>query len=183
MAKQKLLKPIHLACSDDDMRPILQHIYIDKGCAIATNGNIMVKSDLMENSLINDQQIVDSLEGKLIHKDVWKDLIKAARITVSEDKINAYTSGGVIEYPFAEPMGEDGKPLRYPNYNTIIPPDSAKQEVAEFGLSSELFAIIGKALKTDRLKCVLNGRNKAICVTPIDTYEEFAIIMPIDVSL
>ena len=58
---------LHLACSKKDLyRPIMNHIYFDKGSAIATNGHILAMLNIKECSDFTDEEI-EKLDGKLIH--------------------------------------------------------------------------------------------------------------------
>lgn len=46
--EQRIKFKIHEVCGRDDLRPALQHILIDKGFAIATDANVLIKADLRQ---------------------------------------------------------------------------------------------------------------------------------------
>lgn len=92
MAK-KTLPPLHLVTSDDELRPVLNHIEITDGIATATNGIIIAQLNLSAYSLLPDD-VIKRLNGKLIHKDVWQLLIDADLIEVQGDIIT-YEHGGI----------------------------------------------------------------------------------------
>jgi hypothetical protein len=52
---EQLLKPIHLACSDDELRPNFQLIQIIGGIATATNGHILVSVDLKQQDALTPE--------------------------------------------------------------------------------------------------------------------------------
>ncbi len=90
---RKTLPPLHLACSDDDLRPALQHIEIVDGIATATNAHIVCRLNLAEYSLLPDE-CIRALNGKLIHKDIWDAVQDADLIEVNDDILH-YEKGGV----------------------------------------------------------------------------------------
>ena len=63
------LPPMHLACSTDDLRPVMNCVYIKDGFATATDAFVLVKYDLRD--LLSDDVLAD-LDGKLIHRELWQ---------------------------------------------------------------------------------------------------------------
>jgi len=71
--KIKSLPSLHNICSSDSFRFSLQLIEIKEGIATATDAHILVRYDL--SNYINEE-ILSALNGKLIHANTWKFLIK-----------------------------------------------------------------------------------------------------------
>ncbi|MHA4844457.1 hypothetical protein ACX0G7_09845 [Flavitalea antarctica] len=90
---KKTLPPLHLATSDDDLRPALMHIEIIDGIATATNAHIIAQLNLSAYSSLADETI-RQLNGKLIHRDVWEQVQDASLITVEGDILH-YEKGGI----------------------------------------------------------------------------------------
>ena len=61
------------------MHSVLNFIYFNKGCAIATNTVRMVVAPINEISNLHDEDI-QKLNGYLIHKDFFKNLLKRPKI-------------------------------------------------------------------------------------------------------
>lgn len=72
---EQKLKPLHLACANDDLRPNMFLIEIKNGIASATNGSIVIKTELSQTSLLTPEEI-EILNDKYIHKEVWKEIYK-----------------------------------------------------------------------------------------------------------
>ena len=66
---------MHLACAKDDFRPQMQCIYFKDGFAYATDAHVLVKNDLTACSNLDPEQIA-LLDGKLLHADHYKDILK-----------------------------------------------------------------------------------------------------------
>lgn len=113
----KTLPPIHLLCSEDELRPAMCHIEILDGVATATNGYLIGKMSLSEYSGL-DEVTIKRLSGKLIHRDAWKIMIDADTIAFDDDKSEyiTYTKGGIE----ARVAIKDRKELQFPDYHTLI---------------------------------------------------------------
>lgn len=117
MAK-KLLPPIHLLCSGDEFRPSTNYVEILDGIATATNGYLIGRLNLNEYGNV-DENVIQKLSGKLIHKDVWEMIQDAEEIMVSEEMDNQilYYKGGVeAKVSIRNPDNE----LKFPDYDSII---------------------------------------------------------------
>src|SRR3954469_10230124 len=89
---KKMLPSIHLACSDDELRPALQMVEIIDGIATACNGNIIARMNLGAYSKLDDETI-KKLNGKLIHRDVWESIQDADIITIDADNLHMDKGG------------------------------------------------------------------------------------------
>jgi hypothetical protein len=171
MGQPKFVKPLHLACGDDELRPVLSCIKILNGEALATNGHIVVRQMLADTTLINVDEI-RNLEGKLINKYVWKELISAISLRVENDKIVVRNKAGITTYQFEEEVAA------YPDIDKAMSGFAIK-EVGEFGLTANFITVIAKIFQTERLKVSLNGADKGFMVHPVDGVGEAAYVMPV----
>ena len=100
---------MHLACNKDDLSPVLSFIFFKDGFAYATDGNILVKNKLEE---FCNAENTDLLEGKLLHCDSYKEILKYEIIQIAEDGIECvdkhnekaffYFSSSECMYPNAD---------------------------------------------------------------------------------
>ena len=171
MAKETFVKPIHLACSSDELRPILCCVKILNGYAIASNGYVIVKQKLRETTLMSEETI-EKVEGKLIGRGVWAELVGATSLEIEDDKIIAVTDAGKVIFEFTPEQ------TLFPNVDTII---DAHTVVAtdKIAFDSKWIHTLSKIFATTRLRFDLCGSSKGALVTPIDTPSEFAYVMPI----
>jgi len=70
---EKKFPPLHVACSDDELRPELQHIVITGHLAVATNSVIVAALNMDE--YIN-KDYIEILNGRHIHMDSWRTISK-----------------------------------------------------------------------------------------------------------
>lgn len=115
MAK-KFLPPIHIACSDDELRHSLMYVEVLDGIATATNGFLIVRLNLAEHSSLDDVTL-KRLSGRYIHRDIWHLLHDAENIFFSEqDDVITYIKGGVE----AEIRLKTDVEIKYPDYHSLI---------------------------------------------------------------
>jgi hypothetical protein len=109
---KKTLPPLHLATSDDELRPALMHIEIKKGIATATNAYLIAQLNLAEYSSL-PEEVIKKLNGKLIHRDIWEAISDAELIEVEEDTLH-YEKGGVkADYDISSSY-------KFPDHKSII---------------------------------------------------------------
>lgn len=92
MEKNNFTKPLHKLCSNDQLRPALQHIYIkDDGYVYATNGHVASRHHLEQFEL--DEESRRALKGKAIHKTVFAMLLKHEVVQFKEHSMRALVKG------------------------------------------------------------------------------------------
>lgn len=171
---EKLVKPIHLACGDDETRPILCCVYIKDGHAVATNGHLLVKQKLSATTLINTDQI-KLLEGRFIHKAVWKEVFDMAKeLRVENDAIVCQTDAGKVIYEFANHA------MLFPDVETILD-NCKKSPTQQIGLNPKFITIIGKIFDSTKLKFEFN-QAKGTMVYPLESTDELAYLMAISID-
>lgn len=170
---EKFLKPLHLACMDDDMRPNFRLIEIKHGIAQATNGHFVVKLELNKTSLLEQEQI-DMLNGRYIHMEVWKEIHKCEMIEFTEETISCWKNGIKKTFEYAEPQGE------FFNIETVI------REVKELGevetrmisYTPAYITTLAKIFDEGSMIFSFSGANKGTIVFPSEDSGMFALLMP-----
>ena len=77
---------MHLACSKNELRKEMQCVYFKDGFAYASDGIILVKNRISEISGLEKHE-VEALNGKFLHADLYKDMLKYDNIMIAEDGI------------------------------------------------------------------------------------------------
>ena len=164
-----IFKGIDKIVSNDQLRPVMNHAYIDKGHIIATDGHALVKIHLSFFGI--DQEGADLLEGKCIDKETLQKLgaIKAKQsFAITEQGFCLMKSNSLIPsviYPI-QLMNEVGN---YPNYQTVIPTLVAEQN--QTSLNANLLLSIDNVFSGSMsnegkiLQINFHGRNKAVTLT------------------
>lgn len=167
------LPPLHLACGDDELRPNLQLIKIKNNIATATNGNMLVKIDLSLTSPF-DIEVLNMLNGKYIHKEVWKELHKCDSVQYFDDQIDCWNNGIKKTFYYSDHNGE------FWDDSTII------QDIKEAGetpqrivtYNPQFITILQKIFKADKLSFSFTSEHKGTIVFPYSDSGMFAVLMP-----
>jgi len=171
--EQKLF-PIHLACGDDEMRPNLLLVKIDNNIAMATNGHLLVKINLLETSLLTTEDL-KILNGKCIHKEIWKEIHKCDVLEINDKQIDCFKNGVKKTFYFAEPNGE------FFNINSIVEEIKSAGEEAKrlMTYNPKMIEILHKIFQCETLHFSFSPGNKGTVVFPA-TEGMFAILMPME---
>lgn len=173
---KKTLPPLHLAASDDDLRPALCHIEIMDGIATATNALIIARLKLSEYSNLTDETI-RSLSGKMIHRDVWESIQDADIIEVDGDILH-YEKGGIkADYNIA-------CEFKMPDYNAIIESvaNSIFDKKSMVAFNPKFIQIASKIFPTETLICRFYDKNEMMVFFPSGEAKGFMGIMPMKIS-
>lgn len=176
MAK-KLLPPIHLASSDDELRPALQHIVIADGIATATNASIIAQLNLSKYSLLPDD-IIKQLDGKMIHRDIWEDIADADLIEVKEGDILHCEKGGIkCDYNIH-------CDLKFPDYNQIVNSvaNSLFDKKSFVCFNPEWIKIAAKIFPSENLICRFYNDNEMMVFFPSGEAKGYIGIMPMKIT-
>ena len=173
---KKTLPSIHLACSDDELRPALQLVEVIDGIATATNGHIIARMNLGAYSKL-EESIIQQLNGKLIHRDVWETLVDADIITVEDDNIHMDKGGIKATYDISTD-------LKFPDHESIV---NAVAKSMFFKKSFVAFnpkhiAIAAKLFPSENLICRFYENNDMMVFFPSGDAKGFMGIMPMDIS-
>jgi len=186
---RKLLPKLNLACSIDEQRPTMCHVYVDNDKVVATNASILVVHS--KNDLFG--AVSESIPAQCyIPSEDWKELTsKFERLEFVESKEND-TLGFLMVYrkkgaPRAVRLLSIESVGYYPNYKAVMP-ESSNDELSEVGISPELLLDVKQAMTTDKdLNIFLDftGYARAIRVElnyssgEVNDYKVEAIIMPV----
>ncbi len=173
---KKALPPLHLACGTDDTRPALMHIEILDGIASATNAHVLARLNLAQYSTLPEEAI-KALSGKLIHKDIWKEISDAELIEVDGDIIH-YEKGGIkADYDISASF-------QFPDYRPIIEAIAnskfAKQSFISF--NPDFIQIAKKLFPGESLIMRFYDNHEMTVVFPSGDAKGFLGIMPLKIT-
>lgn len=173
---KKTLPPLHLACSDDELRPALQHIEIVDGIATATNASVIAQLNLSEYSKLDDDTI-RLLNGKLIHRDVWESIQDADIITVNGDVIHMEQGGIRADFNIATDY-------QFPDHKSII--DAVAKSIFDkksfVCFNPKWITIAAKLFPSETLICRFYENNEMMVFFPSGEAKGFVGIIPIKLS-
>lgn len=176
--KINFLSKLNLACSTDALRPIMQTIYFKHGYAYATNGHLVIRQRIALHSI--DPAEYDNLEGKYIHKDIFRDIIKHPTAKFLQEYIEVTTDAGEkIIFNYFKPAEDE----RFPDVDSVISNHSLNA-ISEISFNPEYLKIINECLVKDgssgSLKYMFDAANKGILVTTNDVNgrQQVALLMP-----
>ena len=170
---EQFLRPLHLACIADDMRPNMRLIEIKRGIAQATNGHMLVKIQLSETCLLDEDQI-KMLDGKFIDMEVWKECHKCDMIEVEPDNIICHKNGIKKIFEYSNSQGT------FFNLDSIIETLKEKQsEGKEFVIMNATFiTIIQKIMGNSELTFAYSTGESGVLIYPQEGCGSFAVLMP-----
>lgn len=173
---KKILPPIHLACTDDELRPALQMVEVIDGIATAANGNIIARMNLGAYSKLEDETI-KKLNGKLIHRDVWESIVDADILTVDGDSIHMDKGG--IKATF-----DISTDLKFPDHHTIIQAvaNSIFDNKSFVCFNPKFIAIAAKLFPSENLICRFYDNHEMMVFFPSGDAKGFMGIMPMTIT-
>lgn len=175
MAK-KMLPPIHLACSDDKLRPSLQHIEIIDGKATATNAMVIAQLNLEKYSKL-DERTIKHLNGKLIHKDVWESIQDADVIKISGDMLHVEMGGIKADYNIATDF-------KFPDHESIINAvaNSIFDKKSFVCFNPKYIALAAKLFPSENLICRFYENHDMMVFFPSGEAKGFMGIIPLKIT-
>jgi hypothetical protein len=173
---KKMLPAIHLACSDDDLRPSLQMVEIIDGIATATNAFVIARLNLGVYSNL-DETTIKLLNGKLIHRDVWAELIGADIMTVDGD--NIHMDKGGIRATF-----DIRTDLKFPDHESIVSAvaKSLFDKKSFVAFNPKHIALAAKLFPSENLICRFYENNDMMVFFPSGDAKGFMGIMPMKIT-
>lgn len=176
MSKKKTLPPLHLAASDDELRPALNHVQVLDGIATATNAHIIAQLNLSEYSTL-PADTIKQLSGKLIHRNVWESIMDADLLQVEGDTIHYESDGIKADYDIT-------CDLKFPDVKVII--DSVAQSIFDkksfICFNPEWVKIASKIFPSENLICRFYQNNEMMVFFPSGDAKGFVGIMPMKLS-
>lgn len=169
--------PIHLACSNDLLRPALQLVNFEDGYIWATSGHVLARQSLSTFHGFDETEI-SLLNGKRIHKDVFKLILQYDIIKIEFDGIRVFLgdSDMFISYSKSSDKSPDYKQAIRSSVETIEPVDA-------IGINAKFIDIANKILQpfNNQLELNFTKHNKAIFAgcQSYSLKNSFVMIMPI----
>lgn len=168
---------MHLACAKkESQRPIMACIYFKNGFAYATDGIVLVKNRLSEMSSFDEDEI-QSLDGKFLPADFYKDMLKYDECLISDEGIECHKDDYKAFFYFAD-FGDS----KYPNADVVLQDalNAMTVPLPQIGFSFENMQRLSKALyDVERCKATFKGVNKPIVFSSIEPdVSSIGLLMP-----
>jgi hypothetical protein len=158
------------------MRDSMQHVSFSKGYSWATDGHILIRQSLTNFHGFTPED-AEKLNGKMIHCNIFKEIIKYDFITVNEDHIEV-NNNGLMRFYFKDAEG-------LPNFTDVINKSvEVREKVSEIGLNIKYLSLVEKIIKPTigHSRLIFTKVNKAIFVSANSDSEEikdnFGLVMP-----
>lgn len=167
---------MHLACSNEKHRPAMNYIYFKDGYAYASNGHIAVKNCIEEICSVYDDEQLKFLDGKMLHRNQYKEILKYDVIEISEDGIECIETETKRKSFFY--FGDED--LKFPDCEKVIQNalNASAIPTAEIGFNNNFLEIINKSLfDSDRCRYQFKGTDKAVVFQSLES-KSMGIIMP-----
>ncbi len=171
----KGLRMDYACVKNDKLRPEMQCIHFENGFAYATNNHILVKNRLQECSTL-EEEAIEALSGKSIHKDSFVKTLSYDVIEVEESGIRAFKGAEEAFFKFAK--------VDYPDAESLIQQETVSGILAvpEIDIDLYSFVILDKALYgANNTKLVFNGTRAIKIFNREENVESMAILMPLGI--
>src|SRR5690606_15777727 len=178
---------LHLLCSNDDLRPLLNFLYFKDGYVYATNAHICIRQKLFLHEFSEEEaQIID---GCLLHKSTFAEILRYNIVTITENGFECLK--GDVKATFHFIKTSDNDLGQYPNVEAVLkePIESIKNKdfmVKTIGMNLNYIDLINKAMIRDinSFQFYFSTQNRAILIKsssePIEN--QIALLMPTQVD-
>lgn len=165
---------MHLACEKNELRPAFACVHFKDGFAYASNSLILVRNPVSEISTF-DKQEAAALDGKSLHMDFYKDMLKYDEVLISEDGVECHKENDKAFFYFTE--------TKMPAFEKVLQDalHSSTVNICEIGFNMALYQKLIKAMGGgSETKMTFKGANKPIIIEPCDNMSSsVGILMPI----
>lgn len=156
---------MNLACSkDNDFRPETECVFFNNGYAYATDTHVLVRNRIAEISGLNESEI-EALNGKFLHADFYKDMLKYDSIMIAEDGIECAKGNDKAFFYFSTFE-------KYPDAENCLQNALNKQTVPlpQFSFDMKLIQRLNKALyQSDSCTATFKGIGNPIVFDSMDS--------------
>lgn len=185
--------PLHLACSDDNLRPTFQYVHFIDGWAYATNAMVLVKQSLDDYCDVLDKE---NLNGHALHADSFKKILRYDTVQAFDDCVKGWKdNGSEVVFPYAK------EGITAPDFKKVLEqrlkPNLIRSENNNeasmgsiIGLNPHFVAIVGDVLYDGRkhtpLRLTMGKQYEAVIAEPINVDEypnQMALIMPLTLDV
>jgi len=178
----KNIPPLHLACSKDELRPVMQCVFISKGKGVATNGHILIKCQLDHEI---QPEVLEKMEGMLIHWRTWQFICSnsCSQIIFEGTGLLLITNIGKVRL-------ESWTQEQFPEYGKAIPEGKRFDGLKNVGISPSLLITVAKIMGAPNGVCLdFFNEGKGIAVTPVEgliwtglKWNSEALLMPLQIG-
>lgn len=110
--RQNFTRDLSIACSTDELRPVLNHVYFKDGYAYATDAHILIKQSLEYHTIIGK----DNLEGRYLHRHIFKCIYGYTIAEATPDGVECTDKyGNKVLFRYSE-FGDS----KYPNADLVL---------------------------------------------------------------
>jgi len=172
MDKFNFTTKLHVACSDDEIRPIMNCVHFVGGFAYASNGNIVVKQSLEYHSILD----AINLDGKSIHRENYKNIMQFETAIANEDGVECSNKDG--RKAFFEYFDRKGELI--PDFDKVISAYKAKG-VDFIGFNPEQMKIAMDAMYSPGgyVRVNFGGVDKGMLLDVPGIINQEALVMPV----
>jgi hypothetical protein len=172
MDKFNFTTKLHLACSDDPLRPIMNCVHFTGGFAYASNGHIAIKQSLEYHSVLQP----GLLEGKSIHRDNYKNIMQFETATANDEGVQCSNADGrEAFFSYFDMKGEN-----MPVFDAVFKRYHAAG-VTFIGMNPEQMKIIMEAMYTPDgyVRVNFGGIDKAMILDVPGVPNQEGMVMPV----
>ena len=167
---------MHLACVKDDLRPAYAFVHFKNGFAYASDSMILVRNPISEISTFDEQEAA-ALDGKSLHMDFYKDMLKYDEVLISEDGLECHKGDEKAFFYFTE--------TKMPDFEKVLQDalHSPAVNIGEIGFNIALLQRLSKAMGgRNETKMTFKGAGKPIIIEPCDDAStSIGLLMPIHI--
>lgn len=166
---------MHLACSKkNDLHKVMECVYFKNGFAYASDGHILAKNRISEISGLEECEI-EALDGKLLHADFYKDMLKYDNIMIAEDGIECSKDGDKVFFYFSTFD-------KYPNAEEVLQNALNMQTtpLPQVSFDMKIMQRLNKALfESDKCIATFKGTSKPIVFdSTVEGVSSIGLLMP-----
>ena len=170
MDRENFNTKLHEVCSTDELRPIMMCVHFVNGFAYAADSSICIKQSLEYHSIINPE----SLEGKSIHRDSYKNIMQFEKAECTEEGILCSDPDG--RKAFFEYFKRDGD---IPDFDKLFK-GFKETKVPFIGMNPKLINRLSAAMHSidGILRLRFQTLDKAIFIDCVGIPNQEGILMP-----
>ena len=177
--KNTVKHALHKACGKDERRPAFGYIWFHNGFAYATDAHVAVTIPTHE-IFTNDQDACKLLDGKLIHRDIWRTMVFGKRCLLTTDGTVKFALNSKQLPSYDVPFSPKGE-MKMPNIDSVWPLKKDANPLHRIGVNPSFLLRATQAINVEAPELTFFYENKAILVTHHSTDGE-AIVMPVMIN-
>jgi hypothetical protein len=168
---------LHLVTAKDELRPVMNYALLTKERITVTDAHSLVShlcteifDELFTNSIPEGEWLIPESALKLMNKPKAKYWIEGTELVIND-------KGATSKHP----LKENGKDMKFPNWQLIIPDENRTTPVETIGVNTKILENTRQAIDSDfQLALTFTGGDRPIILTSFnkDLKGCISIIMP-----